>query len=212
MDIGDIRREYTQMELSRKLLDKDPMKQFQLWFEHAIKAELTMPNAMTLATADNSGSVSVRTVLLKTYDENGFVFFTNYESKKAKQISENNQVALLFPWLELERQVKIVGVATKISTAESFKYFISRPKGSQIGAWCSPQSNILSSRQILEMKVNEMKTKFANKKIPLPDFWGGYRVKHQSMEFWQGRSNRLHDRFEYSNEEHGEWRIERLAP
>ncbi len=212
MDIGDIRQEYKKMELSRKSLDKDPMKQFQQWFDHAIKAELTMPNAMTLATADNSGSVSVRTVLLKTYDENGFVFFTNYASKKAKQISDNNQVALLFPWLELERQVKIVGTATKVSTAESLKYFVSRPKGSQLGAWCSPQSDILSSRQILEMKFNEMKTKFANKRIPLPDFWGGYRVKHQSMEFWQGRSSRLHDRFEYTKDEQGEWQIQRLAP
>ena len=212
MDIGNIRQEYKKMGLSRKSLDKDPMQQFQQWFDHAIKAELTMPNAMTLATADNSGSVSVRTVLLKTYDENGFVFFTNYESKKAKQIEENNQVALLFPWLELERQVKIVGAATKISTAESLKYFISRPKGSQLGAWCSPQSDILSSRQMLEMKFNEMKTKFANKQIPLPDFWGGYRVKHQSVEFWQGRSSRLHDRFEYSKIKQGEWQIQRLAP
>jgi pyridoxamine 5'-phosphate oxidase len=212
VDIGDIRQEYKKMELSRKSLDKDPMKQFQQWFDHAIKAEVTMPNAMTLATADNSGSVSVRTVLLKTYDENGFVFFTNYASKKAKQISDNNQVALLFPWLELERQVKIVGTATKVSTAESLKYFVSRPKGSQLGAWCSPQSDILSSRQMLEMKFNEMKTKFANKQIPLPDFWGGYRVKHQSMEFWQGRSSRLHDRFEYTKDEQGEWQIQRLAP
>jgi len=211
MDIGNIRQEYTQMGLDRNSLEKNPIKQFQLWFDHAIKAELTMPNAMTLATADKLGSVSLRTVLLKMYDDDGFVFFTNYESKKAKQIGENNQVALLFPWLDLERQVKITGTATKIPTAESLKYFLSRPKGSQIGAWCSPQSDILSSRQILEMKINEMKVKFLNKAIPLPDFWGGYRVKPTTIEFWQGRSSRLHDRFQYAKED-GQWVVERLAP
>ncbi len=212
MDIIGLRQEYTKAHLDRETLDADPIKQFQKWFEQAIKAELTMPNAMTLATAGKNGEVSARTVLLKTYDENGFVFFTNYQSKKARQIGENNQVALLFPWLQLERQVKITGRASKISTAESLKYFITRPKGSQIGAWCSPQSDILSSRQVLEMKINEMKQKFANKEIPLPDFWGGYRVKPEIIEFWQGRSNRLHDRFQYSLKKAGEWQIDRLAP
>ena len=212
MDIIGLRQEYTKAHLDRDRLDADPIKQFQKWFEQAVKAELTMPNAMTLATAGKNGDVSARTVLLKTYDENGFVFFTNYNSKKARQIAENNQVALLFPWLQLERQVKIVGRASKISTAESLKYFITRPKGSQIGAWCSPQSDILSSRQVLEMKINEMKQKFANKEIPLPDFWGGFRVKPEIIEFWQGRSNRLHDRFQYSLKTAGKWQIDRLAP
>ncbi len=211
VDIGSIRQEYTQMELSKETLQKSPINQFENWFKQAIKAKLTMPNAMTLATADNEGSVSVRTVLLKTFDEKGFVFFTNYKSKKAKQIASNKHVALLFTWLDLERQVKITGTATKISTAESLKYFITRPKGSQIGAWCSAQSSVLTSRQILETKLDEMTQQFKNKKIPLPDFWGGYRVEPQTIEFWQGGSNRIHDRFQYSKTQTG-WHIERLAP
>ena len=211
MDIGNIRQDYTKMALSRNTLNSNPFKQFENWFKQAVKAELTMPNAMTLATANKQGSVAVRTVLLKTFDENGFVFFTNYQSKKAQHIEQNNQVALLFPWLDLERQVKITGTATKIATAESLKYFITRPEGSQIGAWCSPQSSVLSSRQFLEIKLDEMKKKFKNKQIPLPDFWGGYRVEPKTIEFWQGGASRIHDRFQYTKTDSG-WDIDRLAP
>ena len=154
----------------------------------------------------------LRTVLLKLFDENGFVFFTNYKSRKADQIAENPNVATLFNWVALERQVSIIGVAEKIDTSESLKYFLSRPRGSQLGAWVSDQKSVLSSRKILEMKLDEIKRKFAKGKIPLPDFWGGYRIKPDSFEFWQGRPNRLHDRFLYSKSDNESWCIERLAP
>jgi pyridoxamine 5'-phosphate oxidase len=154
----------------------------------------------------------MRTVLLKYFDRQGFVFFTNYESRKAQEIENNAQVALLFVWLPLERQIRIEGKAEKISVAESLNYFMTRPRGSQIGAWCSPQSTIISNRQILEMKWQEMKRKFEGKQIPLPSFWGGYRVVPHFFEFWQGRPNRLHDRFGYFEEAKGQWNIQRLAP
>lgn len=217
MDISDLRTEYTKDGLIREQLNPDPVQQFETWFQQACNADIPEPSAMSLATASANAAPSQRIVLLKYFDQNGFVFFTNYESNKAHQIEENNQVALLFFWAGLERQVRISGTAAKISTAESFKYFISRPRGSQIGAWSSPQSTIISSRQILEMKFDEIKRKFENKEIPLPSAWGGYRVVPHHFEFWQGRPNRLHDRFSYSIlesnlEGESHWEIQRLAP
>ena len=211
MDIGSLRKDFTKGGLTREELNPNPFQQFEVWFKQAVEAQLTEPNAMSLATVSKTGAPTIRTVLLKMFDETGFVFFTNYESKKAKQIGENNQVAILFPWLDLERQVKITGTAAKVSTLESMKYFTSRPHGSQLGAWISQQSSVISSRKILEMKFQEIKRKFTEGKVPLPDFWGGFRIVPDSFEFWQGRSNRLHDRFLYTPEGH-DWKIERLAP
>ncbi len=212
MDISTLRTEYTQLGLSREELNLDPFKQFEIWFQQAIEADLPEPNAMILSTASATGFPSARAVLLKYFDSSGFVFFTNYESKKAKQIAENPQVSLLFLWLDLQRQLQILGRAVPISTAASLKYFTTRPRGSQLGAWCSAQSQVISSRQILEMKFEEIKRKFQNHEIPLPSFWGGYLVTPQSFEFWQGRPHRLHDRFLYSCQDDGSWQIDRLAP
>lgn len=211
MDISDYRREYTQGGLHRVDLAPDPITQFEKWFEQASRAQIADPNAMTLATVSPSCKPSLRTVLLKSFDQKGFVFFTNYSSQKAREIEANPNVGLLFPWTELERQVEISGRAEKISTAESMKYFLTRPHGSQLGAWVSNQSSVITSRKILEMKLGEMKRKFHDGKIPLPDFWGGYRVVPEIVEFWQGRPNRLHDRFEYRRHE-DQWEIVRLAP
>ncbi|WP_309396140.1 pyridoxamine 5'-phosphate oxidase [Cerasicoccus maritimus] len=211
-DPADMRREYTQAGLSEENALADPIAQFRLWFEQALAAQLVEPNAMTLSTVDAYGAPDSRTVLLKAYDERGFVFFTNYHSAKAGQIEKNPRVSLQFPWLGLERQVKIRGAAEKISTKDSLKYFLSRPRGSQLGAWVSHQSTVISNRSILEMKLAEMKRKFGDGEIPLPDFWGGYRVVPALIEFWQGRPSRLHDRLQYSQNDVGEWQIERLAP
>ncbi|MGB3534669.1 MAG: pyridoxamine 5'-phosphate oxidase [Microcoleaceae cyanobacterium] len=213
MDISDLRKEYTKDGLTREQLNPNPVQQFEKWFQQACTADLPEPSAMCLATASANAAPSQRMVLLKYFDHQGFVFFTNYESNKARQIEENPQVSLLFFWTALERQVRISGSSAKISTAESLKYFLSRPRGSQIGAWTSPQSTVISSRQILEMKFDEIKRKFENKEIPLPSAWGGYRVVPHHFEFWQGRPNRLHDRFSYSIlEDKSAWEIQRLAP
>lgn len=212
MTIADIRREYGQGELRRKDLDLDPFVQFDIWFRQAQDSDIKDPSAMSLATADRAGEVSIRTVLLKIYDHKGFVFFTNYESAKARQIAENPQVALLFPWLHQDRQVKIRGQASRISTQESLKYFITRPRGSQLGAWVSQQSSVISSRALLLSKLQEIKQRFANGDISLPEFWGGYRVVPHSIEFWQGQPDRLHDRFKYTRLADGNWDIQRLAP
>jgi pyridoxamine 5'-phosphate oxidase len=192
-------------------MNNDPFEQFELWFKEAQEAEIIEANAMSIATASSDGEVTIRTVFLKYFDRNGFVFFTNYGSKKAQQIAENSNVALLFPWLKLERQVKIMGTAEKISAAESFKYFASRPRGSQIGAWCSKQSSVISSRSVLLNKFEEIKQKYKDGQIPLPSFWGGFRVIPKKIEFWQGKTNRLHDRFLYTDINQS-WEIERLSP
>jgi pyridoxamine 5'-phosphate oxidase len=200
--------------LRRADLNPDPIAQFEQWYGFACASPIPEPNAMTLATVDAEGQPWVRSVLLKLYDQRGFVFFTNYGSAKAAQIDDHRQVALLFPWVAFARQVQINGCAERITTAESFSYFVTRARGSQIGAWASPQSQVIGSRALLEAKVAQMKERFAEGRIPLPDFWGGYRVVPEHIEFWQGRDNRLHDRFRYSRiaEESTDWSIERLAP
>jgi len=212
LDLSTFRGKYTIKHIDIENLHQDAFKQFEIWFNDAINTKLLEPNAFSLATVGNDKKPSIRTVLLKVFDEKGFVFFTNYESKKAKQIEENPNVAALFTWLELERQVKIEGKVEKISKASSLKYFLSRPKGSQIGAWVSTQSQIISSRALLEQKFLQMKEKFFNKEIPFPSFWGGYAIKPSKMEFWQGGENRLHDRFLYELQEDSSWKISRLAP
>ena len=210
MDLTHHRHEFLQNGLCREELASDPFEQFNHWFKQAEQANVIEPSAMSLATSDGV-DVTLRTVLLKYFDQQGFVFFTNYGSKKAKQIEANPNVAILFPWLAIERQVKISGRVERVSTIESLKYFASRPKESQLGAWASEQSSHISSRQVLLSQFEAMKNKFKQGEIPLPDFWGGYRVIPQTIEFWQGRENRLHDRFVYEREQ-GQWNIDRLAP
>lgn len=214
MDLYNFREEYTQSGLDLPDLAASPIEQFRKWFDQACAAKIPEPNAMSLCTVGNDGMPSARTVLLKAYDERAFVFFTNYSGRKAQQIAENPKAALLFPWVTLERQVAVEGRVEKISAAESLKYFMSRPHGSQLGAWVSHQSRVISSRSILLKKLDEMKRKFTEGKVPLPDFWGGYRVVPTRIEFWQGRPNRLHDRFAYTREDEKSsvWAINRLAP
>lgn len=211
-DIADLRRSYERGQLDLEDLNPDPFAQFRDWFELArATPEVIEPNAMNLSTVDAEGQPSSRAVLLKAYDDNGFVFFTNYSSAKASDIEGNPRVAILFTWLALERQLKILGTAEKISRAESVKYFLSRPVGSRLGAWVSDQSRVISGRALLKAKLDEMKRKFSDGEVPCPDFWGGYRVKPHQFEFWQGGRDRLHDRFRYSAAAEG-WGIERLAP
>ena len=211
VEIAGLRRPASGLTLERQDLDADPFRQFEKWLQDACDSEALDPNAMSVSTTGSDMQPFSRMVLLKYYDEKGFVFFTNLESNKATQIGENDKVALLFFWPTLGRQIGIRGTAERISTGETLKYFATRPRGSQIGAWVSAQSSVISSRSLLEMKYAEIKRKFAEGEVPLPDFWGGYRVAPHAIEFWQSRTNRLHDRFLYTRAAEG-WYIERLAP
>jgi pyridoxamine 5'-phosphate oxidase len=211
-DIADVRKDYLSRRLRRADLHADPIAQFSLWLEDAFRAGVVEPNAMSLATAWKDGRPLVRTVLLKGVDARGFVFFTNLESRKARQLAENPKASLLFPWLALERQVIATGSASRLPIFEVLEYFATRPRESQLSAWASPQSSTISSRKFLEMEWENMKRKFGAGKVPLPSFWGGYRMKPETIEFWQGGPNRLHDRFEYTRQSDGSWTVERLAP
>ncbi len=207
---GELRKEYYLKELNESDINKDPFKQFSVWLQDAIDAKIKEPNAMAIATADKNGIPSVRTVLLKGITGGEFVFYTNYESRKAQDLNENPHAALLFFWRELERQVRISGAVEKIGEEESYEYFKTRPRGSRIGAWASKQSSVIPSRDYLANKYSEYEEKFGEK-IPLPPFWGGYSLSPVKFEFWQGRENRLHDRIVYINERN-KWEIARLSP
>jgi pyridoxamine 5'-phosphate oxidase len=211
-DIASLRRNYAHQSLSETDVLHDPISQFAVWFEEALNSQLLEPNAMTLATATMEGRPSARTVLLKGFDKQGFVFYTNYESRKGRELAENPQAALLFTWLELERQIRIEGKVEKVTREASLVYFQSRPKGSQIGAWASPQSRVVEDRTVLEKRAAELKSEYDHVgALPLPPFWGGYWLKPDLIEFWQGRESRLHDRICYTRVGE-EWKIERLAP
>ena len=212
VNIADIRKNYSQKKLSEKKADANPMKQFAKWWKQAAASKIDEVNAMTLATASQDGVPAARIVLLKGVDENGFIFFTNYESFKGQQLTENPKACLVFFWKELERQVRITGLVEKISVAASDEYFHSRPEGSQLGAIASPQSRIIENREWLDKHFKKLKKQLKNEIIQRPEHWGGYIVKPVIIEFWQGRPSRLHDRLQYSLQETGEWKIERLAP
>jgi pyridoxamine 5'-phosphate oxidase len=212
MDVARLRDEFYRKGLAESDLKPDPFGQFQDWYDVALAAQLHLADAMTLATATPDGRPSARMVLLRGADERGFVFFTNYESRKAVELAANPYAALVFHWKELERQVRIEGTVTVVSAAESDDYFQTRPAGSRISASVSPQSRVVSSREELERRSEELWKKHPQADVPRPSFWGGYRVIPTVIEFWQGRPNRLHDRFRYSRLADGDWRIERLAP
>ena len=209
--IQNLRQDYRSASLAESDVDQNPFIQFEKWFKEALDAQLFEPNVMTLATADLSGRPSARILLLKGFDENGFVFFTNYDSKKGKELAENPQAAMVFFWGDLERQVRIEGTITKVDEEESTAYFHSRPKGSQIGATASTQSSVIPNREVLEDRVTALTEEFSEKEVPRPANWGGYRLKPDLIEFWQGRSSRLHDRINYEAV-NGSWIINRLAP
>lgn len=212
MDIGHVRHDFSDhppLEAADMLAD--PMRQFERWFQEALASGIAEPNGFVLATVGADGMPSQRAVLLKYFDEKGFVFYTNYQSRKAEEMAGNAQVSMLFPWFALQRQVKIQGMVEKVSREQTLKYFLSRPRDSQLGAWTSPQSRVIDSRALLLNQWEKMKQKFREGEVPLPDFWGGYRIVPQILEFWQGQPSRLHDRFEYRRQAEG-WEMMRLAP
>lgn len=210
--IADLRREYTRAVLREDELHPDPIEQFREWFSQALETDVHEPTAMTLATASPDGRPSARMVLLKGIEPEGFVFYTDYRSRKARELEANPHAALVFFWPELERQVRVTGVVRRVTAAESEAYFRSRPPGSRIAAWASRQSEVLQSRAELEDRIREMRERFADGEIPLPPHWGGYRLEPETIEFWQGRESRLHDRIRYSRLSDGGWRTERLSP
>jgi pyridoxamine 5'-phosphate oxidase len=210
-EVAALREEYTRTGLAEADVAPDPVVQFRTWFRDALAADLHEPNAMILATATADGKPSARTVLVKGYDERGFVFYTNFEGRKARELETNPQCALLFYWGELERQVRIEGRASRVSGEESDAYFMSRPRGSRLGAWASEQSRPVQGRSVLEERVRALEAEYEGREIPRPPFWGGYRVEPHTIEFWQGRENRLHDRLVYLRNEGG-WKIVRLQP
>lgn len=210
--VADMRREYMTQGLSEGEIDADPFRQFQVWFEQTLAANLIEPNAMTLATATPDGRPSARMVLLKGFDARGFVWYTNYESRKGDELAANPQAALVLFWPELSRQIRIEGDVTPVSAAESDSYFASRPRGSQIGAAASYQSQVIPGREPLEQRAAELEAQYAGREVPRPPYWGGYRLSPSVIEFWQGRPSRMHDRLRYVREGEGTWRIERLSP
>jgi pyridoxamine 5'-phosphate oxidase len=212
MSLGDLRKDYMLRGLSESDLAPDPFAQFHLWFEQALTGGVLEPNAMTLATATPDGRPSARMVLLKGYSADGFVFFTNYESRKGRELAANPHAALILYWAALERQIRIEGTVTRVSAAESDHYFHSRPIGSQLGAAVSHQGQVLPNRQVLEDRLRQLEAQYAEAEVPRPDYWGGYSLTPSVIEFWQGRPNRLHDRLHYRRQDDGPWRIERLSP
>ena len=209
--VADLRREYARARLDEANVSPDPITEFARWFEEAVKAEVQEPNAMTLATASPDGAPSARIVLLKGFDERGFVFFTDYRSQKGTELEQNPRAALVFYWPELERQIRITGATLPVGREESEAYFRTRPRGSRISAWVSHQSQVIAGRKLLEDRVPELEKRFPGDDVPLPPYWGGVRLAPTSVEFWQGRTSRLHDRIRYTRDDE-RWRIERLSP
>jgi pyridoxamine 5'-phosphate oxidase len=213
MSIDAIRENYDYPPFTEKDAHQDPIEQFRIWFDQAWRSDTRQPNAMTLATCSQAGVPSARTVLLKGFDPNGFVFFTNYQSDKANDLDDNPLAALVFYWPQLSRTVRITGAVEKVTRKESDEYFASRPRDSQLGAWASDQSSVIHSRDVLQARFNELKKQYAGRDVPTPPHWGGYRVRPSSIEFWQGQSSRLHDRLRYARDDrNGGWTIQRLAP
>ena len=212
MALADMRKDYGLAGLLEKDLAKNPFAQFEKWFQEAEAAKLTEPNAMSLATAGRDGRPSVRTVLLKHCDGRGFVFYTNYESRKGRELADNERASLLFPWVALERQVIAEGVISRVSREEADAYFHSRPRASQLAAWASPQSTVIAGRAVIEESYRTVEKKYEGREVPLPPQWGGFRLAPETVEFWQGRRSRLHDRLRYRREANGDWTVERLAP
>ena len=210
--IADLRKDYALQSLSEAEVKPNPLQQFQIWFDQAIAAEVPEPNAMTLATATPEGIPAARIVLLKGLDERGFMFYTNYESRKGQELAANPRAVLVFWWAELERQVRIEGTVEKVEEAEAIAYFQSRPVGSRLGAWASNQSQVIRDRQVLEQRLQELTRQYQDQEIPKPAHWGGYRVIPTAIEFWQGRPSRLHDRLRYRQKPDNQWQIERLSP
>ncbi len=210
--LAEIRKDYRQRGLGEADVDADPFRQFRVWFDAATDVGLSEPNAMTLATVSGDGRPSARMVLLKGFDERGFVFYTNYESRKGRELAEMPFAALVFFWVDLERQVRIEGRVERVSAEQSDTYFHGRPEGSQIGAVASHQSQVIASREVIEQRAAELSAEYAGREIPRPEFWGGFRVIPDSVEFWQGRPSRLHDRLRYRRADDGSWAIERLSP
>jgi len=210
-NVADLRKEYTRAGLTESDVAPDPVEQFRRWFDEALEADLHEPNAFVLATATRDGLPSARVVLLKGLDERGFVFYTNYEGRKGRELEENPRAALLFYWGELERQVRIEGTVSRVSAEESDAYYASRPRGSRLGAWASEQSRVVEGREVLESRIGDLEAEYEGREVPRPPFWGGYRVEPEAIEFWQGRENRLHDRIVYRRES-GSWKTERLQP
>jgi pyridoxamine 5'-phosphate oxidase len=212
MPLADLRRDYNLSGLSERDLARDPFRQFEKWFQEAEAAKIPEPNAMVCSLASRGAAPSSRTVLLKGFDGRGFVFYTNYDSRKGRELAENPRASLLFPWIALERQVIVDGNVVKIAREESDAYFHSRPQTSQLAAWASPQSIVIVGREVLDEAFKTLERKYAGQPVPMPPNWGGYRVQPETFEFWQGRRSRLHDRLRYRRDQSGAWLVERLAP